>query len=100
MRQTTKIKEICAKITADTCGTAMQRSVTVKVNCELDLKGAKILIAEIDNAREWVKTAYKGCDTCDQREGCPEVEGELENPSPSTPEAAELIRKARELARK
>ena len=76
MRQTTKIKEICAKITADTCGTAMQRSVTVKVNCELDLKGAKILIAEIDNAREWVKTAYKGCDTCDQREGCPEVEGE------------------------
>jgi hypothetical protein len=74
MIQETRITEINAKITADTCGTAMQRSVTVKINCEMTLDAAKILIDEIDNAREWVKTAPKCCDVCDHREGCPEAE--------------------------
>lgn len=69
-----KIENIGAVITADTCGTAFQKTITVKVNCEMDLESARTLVNEIDAANEWLKYAPKRCKACEHYEDCSEAE--------------------------
>jgi deferrochelatase/peroxidase EfeB len=76
MIQKTFIDKIPAKIVAETCGTAMQKTITVKVNAEMGLEDAKQLITEIDNAMEWLKHAKKNCEACDHYGDCLERDPE------------------------
>ena len=75
MIQVTRIPEIGAKIKALPCGTAMQRTITVTINSELDAEEIILLINELDKARGWVMNAPKGCTACAHADDCPEREG-------------------------
>jgi len=72
MIQKTKIESINAKIIANTCGTGTKKTLWVKVNCEMGMDEAGMLIHQIDAAREWLKHAEKencgDCQRCDAME--------------------------------
>lgn len=70
MIQKTFIDKIPAKIVSETCGTAMQKTITVKVNAEMGLEDATQLINEINNAVKWLKQAKKNCEACDHYGDC------------------------------
>jgi hypothetical protein len=64
--------EIRTKIAADTCGTAFQRTLWIKINCEMMQESTDQLITAIKKVRKWVEREPKGCETCDHRADCPE----------------------------
>lgn len=70
----TKLPGVNAKITADTCGTAMQKTISVKVNCEMDIASAKALVTALSSSTYWLEQNKKNCKTCDHFAECPERE--------------------------
>jgi len=74
MIQKTNIPGINGKIRSDSCGTAFQKTISIKVNCEMDIDSAKYLISQINANLVWLKDAPKGCENCDHRDDCSEKE--------------------------
>lgn len=74
MRKKVTLLDIPAKIVADTCGTAAQKTITVRVNSEMSLDTARHFINELDNIHEWLSKAPRACEACDHYEDCGEGE--------------------------
>ena len=58
-------------ICANACGTAGEKTICVKVNCEMSVKEAYRLAATISEAVEWLERHEKDCMVCDDRFICP-----------------------------
>ena len=69
-----KLANSGAIIKTTTCGTAMIRTVYVKVNCEMTVEGAQYLAQRILEEANWIAAAPKDCKDCEHKKGCPEVE--------------------------
>jgi hypothetical protein len=59
-----------AVIKADTCGTAFQKTIHIKVNCEMDIGGCEAVIASLSRAKEWLEQTPKGCKGCNFEMEC------------------------------
>lgn len=69
----THLKEINAKIECTTCGTAMQKTVHIKVNCEMSVDNAIYLAQRITEEANRIAKTPKDCKYCVQRKDCPEI---------------------------
>ena len=59
-----KIPSCGAVVKADTCGTAFQRSIHIKINCEMTIEGCEAVIGVLKMAKAWVQLQPKGCKGC------------------------------------
>lgn len=59
-----------AVIKADTCGTAFQKTIHIKVNCEMSIEGCETVIAAISRAKEWLEQQPKICKGCGFEKDC------------------------------
>lgn len=60
-------------IKADTCGTAFQKTIRIKVNCEMDIEGCEAVIAALSRAKEWLEQTPKVCKGCEWEKDCTEA---------------------------
>ena len=65
------LKNCNAQIRGNLCGTANEKSVWVKVNCEMGIDGAYNLAAAIIKAIKFVKKNEKDCSLCPGKIICP-----------------------------
>ena len=73
-QQHTVLDSCHGEINTYTCGTAMQRTVYIKVNCEMSLEGARIFAQQILENCFNLEQTKKGCNQCEHSPGCPEKE--------------------------
>jgi len=74
MQSKTVLKNINGEITTYVCGTAMQRTVHIKVNCEMDISSARRFADAILKECIYIEKSPKGCNRCEHSPGCPEKE--------------------------
>jgi len=73
-QQSTDLEDCNGEITGHTCGTAMQRTIYIKVNCEMGLQQAYIFAQQILEKCIYIEKSSKGCNRCEHSPGCPEKE--------------------------
>ena len=59
------------KIRVDLCGTAFQKTIHIKTNCEMDREAALNLVAIIRKAIKFLDDNRRDCDLCSGKELCP-----------------------------
>jgi hypothetical protein len=70
------VPAVGAKIEANTCGTAYQKTVSAIVSCEMSVKDTEALIVGLSRAVEWVKHQRRDCNNC-MFGDCPEHKGTI-----------------------
>lgn len=74
IQQRTVLTDCRGEITGYTCGTAMQRTIYLKINCEMGIEQAYIFAQQIIEKCIYIEKSSKGCNRCEHSPGCPEKE--------------------------